>query len=156
MKKIDSHDELQEAIIVLESKQKEDFRSIKKEIIDIGEHMKPVNLIKEGLRQASRSAVVKKGLIVVGASIITGFVLHKLVSNKNVHRVVTSPYNYKSAVSHQLKRASFSLFQYILALTISQNSDKIRQVANRLLTRQKKSNISETNVNGQHTTETQF
>lgn len=155
MEKIDSHDELQAAISVLESKQKEDFSSLKKEFIDLGEHMKPVNLIKEGLRQASNSVVVKRTLIVVGTSIITGFVIHKLVANKSGHRVKTSQYNLKSAVSHQLKQASFSLFQYILAATISQNSDRIRRVANSLLTNQKKKHVPETDAGDSHAAETQ-
>lgn len=156
MEKIDSYDELQAAILALESKQKEDFTNLKKEFIDIGEHLKPVNMIKEGLRQANHSALAKKVMIVVGTSIITGFVLHKLAFNKSDRRVDASQYNYKSAISRHLKHASFSLFQYILAIVISQNSDKIRQVANCLLTRQKKSDVSEAEVSGQHTTQTQF
>lgn len=153
MQKIDTVSELQSAIQVLESRQKEDFNNLKTEFIDLGEHIKPVNLIKEGLNQALHSPVVKRALIVAGTSIVTGFIIHKLVSRKSGYRDNTSQYSFRNTVSRQVKRASFSLFQYVIAAVISQNTDRLKQVATSLLTKPRKKHISETEVSGQNTTE---
>lgn len=150
MQKIDNYNELQSTIQELEKKQKEDFSNLKDEIIDIGENLKPVNLVKEGFNQAFHSPVVKKVLIVAGTSIVTGILVHKLVSGKKSHSNFTSQNNFKNILSRQVKQASFSLFQYVLAAVISQNTDKLKQIANSLLSKKQKEPVHETDMSGQY------
>lgn len=137
MQNIDTKDELQSAIQVLESKQKEDLISLKKELNDFGEQIKPANLIKEGISQISHSPEIKKGLIVLGTGIVSGFVVYKLMTRKGGRSVNYSHSILKDTVSRHVRQASFSLLQYVLAAVISRNSDKIKRVALNLINSQK-------------------
>lgn len=138
MQKIDSVDELQSAIQVLETKQKEDFKSLKKEFIDIGEQIKPSNLLKEGVGQLSRSPEVRKALLVTGTTIITGLIIHRLLSGKITSKANNSTKKMSDTIAHQVKLASFSLMKYVLATVISQNSDRIKQFAYDIIAKQSK------------------
>lgn len=138
MQKIDSVDELQSAIQVLETKQKEDFKSLKKEFIDIGEQIKPSNLLKEGVGQLSRSPEVRKALLVTGTTIITGLIIHRLLSGKKTSKANNSTKKMSDTIAHQVKLASFSLMKYVLATVISQNSDRIKQFAYDIIAKQSK------------------
>ncbi len=137
MQKNDSVSELQSAIQILETKQKEDFLSLKKEFIDIGEQMKPSNLLKEGIGQLSRSSEVRKALLVTGTTIVTGMIIHRLLSGKKGPKSNATTNNISDTIAHQIKLASFSLVKYALATVISQNSDKIKQFAYDLLSKQR-------------------
>ncbi len=138
MQKIDSVDELQSAIQVLETKQKEDFKSLKKEFIDIGEQIKPSNLLKEGVGQLSRSPEVRKALLVTGTTIITGLIIHRLLLGKKTSKANNSTKKMSDTIAHQVKLASFSLMKYVLATVISQNSDRIKQFAYDIIAKQSK------------------
>ena len=138
MQKIDSVDELQSAIQVLETKQKEDFKSLKKEFIDIGEQIKPSNLLKEGVGKLSRSPEVRKALLVTGTTIITGLIIHRLLSGKKTSKANNSTKKMSDTIAHQVKLASFSLMKYVLATVISQNSDRIKQFAYDIIAKQSK------------------
>lgn len=138
MQKIDSVDDLQSAIQVLETKQKEDFKSLKKEFIDIGEQIKPSNLLKEGVGQLSRTPEVRKALLVTGTTIITGLIIHRLLSGKKTSNANNSTNKMSDTISHQVKLASFSLMKYVLATVISQNSDRIKQFAYDFIAKQSK------------------
>lgn len=134
MAKIDSSSELQEAILVLESKQKEDLKRLKKEFEDVKERLKPKNLIKSGISNLKHSPKLRTGLIIGGAALVSFIVLKKISSRKRrkQHQKRMSYYNPPQQQS-KTKKVSGSIIRYILAALLSQNANKIKGLINRLL-----------------------
>ncbi|HLN52981.1 MAG TPA: hypothetical protein VK212_04690 [Lentimicrobium sp.] len=133
MAKIDSASELQEAILVLEAKQKEEMKRLKKEFDDVRERMKPSNLLHEGLNKIKHSASLRKTLIIAGVGIASAFAIKKFSKRRRRHHAMKMKYNYQNPATNQVKRVSGSLIQYILAAIISRNAEKIKSVIYRLL-----------------------
>lgn len=140
MAKIDSSSELQEAILVLESKQKEDLKRLKKEFEDVKERLKPKNLIKSGISNLRHSPKLRTGLIIAGAAIVSIFVIKKISSRKRrkQHEKKMGHYSPQPQQS-QAKKVSGSIVRYILAALLSQNANKIKSLLNRLFTSVKSS-----------------
>lgn len=155
MAKIDSNAELQEAIQVLESKQKEDLKSLKKEFFDVKERLKPKNLVKEGLNKVRHSTTLRNLLIVAGVSILSAVAVKKYKARKRrKQHEKKMQFNYESPASSQAKKISGSLIQYILAAFLSRNADKIKEFIYSLLSRLKTSPSSETPESGDNISST--
>jgi hypothetical protein len=133
MAKIDSNAELQEAIQVLESKQKEDLKSLKKEFFDVKERLKPKNLMKEGLSKVRHSSALRNLLMVAGASILSVVAVKKYKARKRRQHEKKMHVKHDSPASNQAKKISGSLIQYIIAAFLSRNSDKIKDLIYNLL-----------------------
>lgn len=138
MAKKSSASELQEAILVLEAKQQEELKRLRKEFEDVKERVKPKNLINEGFNNFKHSPVLKRTLILAGIGLVSGFAIKKFTNRrKRRHHALKMQYKYESPTSSQVKRVSGSLIQYILAAIISRNSDKIKSLAYRLISNMK-------------------
>lgn len=140
MAKIDSNAELQEAITVLQSKQQEDLKRLKKEFTDVKERLKPSNLIKEGLSKVKHSKGLKTTLLVAGGLILSTIVYKKIKSRKKRKQHEKKVHYYtQNTTSKQghVKKASNDLIRYIIASLLSQNADKIKDLIMRMINRAK-------------------
>lgn len=137
MAKIDSTAELHEAIQVLESKQKEDLKSLKKEFFNVKERIKPKNLLRESLNNLRHSSALRNTLIVAGVSILSAVAIKKFKARKRRHHEKKMQYKYESPASNQAKKISGSLIQYIIAAFLSRNADKIKDLIYSLLSKLK-------------------
>lgn len=142
MAKIDSNAELQEAIQVLESKQKEDLKSLKKEFTDVKDRLKPKNLLKEGFSKISHSSALKTTLIVAGAGLLSFFAIKKIRSRRRKQHAKKMQFQYQYEDQQRkkpskAKKFSGSVIQYILTAFLSANADRFKDLAYRLLSRMK-------------------
>lgn len=136
MSRIDSHAELQEAIQVLESKQKEDLKSLKKEFEDVKERLKPKNLIREGINKVTHSSALRTTLIVAATGILSFLAIKKIRNRRR--RQHEKKMNYQSesrssSTSRQAKKMSGSIIQYVITAILSRYADKIKDVVFSLL-----------------------
>lgn len=135
MAKINPGDELQEAILVLESKQKEDLKQLRKEFEDVIERLKPKNMLKAGVSNLRHSPKLRTALIAGGVGLLSIFALKKITSRRK--RKYNKRIHYNNPATSQVKKVSGSVAKYIIAAIISQNSNKIKDVALGLLNRMK-------------------
>jgi hypothetical protein len=149
MTKVDPNSELQEAILVLESKQKEELKQLKKEFEDVTERMRPQNIVKSGISQLRYSPKIRSTLITAGAGLLTFFLIRKISSGKK-RRINSTKHTFSNPGAHQVKKAAGSLVKYIIAALISQNSDKIRDVAVGLINRIKVTSKTKSTTSSQH------
>ncbi|HLO92554.1 MAG TPA: hypothetical protein VK172_15425 [Lentimicrobium sp.] len=133
MARIDSNAELQEAIQVLESKQKEDLKSLKKEFGVVKERLKPGNLMKEGLKKISHSPALKTTLIVAATGLISFFAFKKLRNRKRRHHEKKMQFTYEVPQRKKSNKFSKSVIQYILTALLSRNADRLKDFVFRLL-----------------------
>jgi len=139
MAKIDSYAELQEAIHVLESKQKEDLKNLKKEFSDVKERLKPKNLMHEGLNRIRHSTALRNTLIATGAAILSIIAIKKVRARRRRHHEKKNNYAYERPAAKQSKQISKSVIRYILTVLVSRYADTIKDVVYSLLNRMKSS-----------------
>lgn len=137
MAKIDSNAELQEAIQVLESKQKEDLKSLKKEFFDVKDRLKPKNLFKEGLNKVRHSTTLRNLLIAAGISIFSIVAVKKYKARRRKQHEKKMQVKYNNPVSNQARKISGSFVQYLITAFLSRNSDKIKDLIYGLLSKLK-------------------
>lgn len=150
MAKIDSNAELNEAILVLESKQQEELKRLKKEFYDVKERLQPKNLIKEGLNKFGKSSTLRNVLILAGVGVASGIAIKKVRSKRRRVHAMKFNYNAPPKQPKQASKISTSIIKYIIAAIISQNSDKIRAFIHRILSRlhsPSPSNVSSSSIN---------
>jgi hypothetical protein len=128
-----SASDLQEAILVLEAKQREELKYLKKEFTDVKERLKPKNLINEGLSKFKHSPGFRRTLVLAGVGLVSGIAIKKFAKRRRSHHAKKIRYMYQSPAANQVQRVSGSLIQYILAAIISRNADKIKSLVYRLL-----------------------
>ncbi len=146
MAKKDSNAELQEAILVLESKQKEELKRLKKEISDVTERLKPKNLLLAGVNKIRHSSALKATLIVAGVGLVSSIVYKKVAaSRRRKHHDMKMNYMRQSQANSQARSISGSLIKYIITAIISQNSSRIKEVVVGLLNKLKTSPDPDTN-----------
>ncbi len=149
MAKVDPNSELQEAILVLESKQKEELKQLKKEFEDVTERMKPQNIVKSGIDQVRSSPKIRSTLITAGAGLLTFVLIRKITSDKRKQANLTK-HTLSNPSARQVKKAAGSVVKYIIAALISQNSNKIRDVAVGLINRIKVSSKGKSTTTSQN------
>lgn len=153
MAKIDSNAELQEAITVLESKQQEDLKRLKKEFNDVKERLQPKNLVREGLNKVKHSEGLKKGLIIASGLLVSAIVVKKVKARKRrKHHDKKVSSNGQSGKPGRVQKASNDLIRYIIASIISQNADKIRDLVVKMLNRAKNRPPKEVHTSAHTTT----
>ncbi|MDP1802951.1 MAG: hypothetical protein Q8L81_16435 [Bacteroidota bacterium] len=81
MNKITSSTELREAILRLEIKQGEDERLLKEEFKSTYERMKPVNIIKNSIKEIVATTNIKENLLKVVISVATNYFLKSSLQN---------------------------------------------------------------------------
>jgi predicted small secreted protein len=133
----DSNAELQEAILVLESKQKEELKRLKKEFTDVKERLKPKNLMLAGLNKIKHSSAIRTVLIVAGVGLASGLIYKKVSSRRRKHHEKKMQYVQQNQASSQVKNISGSLIKYIITAIISQNSARIKEMVMGLLNKLK-------------------
>lgn len=135
METIGSSAELKAAITRLESKQKEDLILLKQELSDVKERLKPKNLLKSGIKNLKDSPKLRTILIIAGVAIVTGVITKKIISKRrrrNQH-YKKMQFQHESFAGRQVKKASGSLIQFLLASILSQNADKIKKMIYQVL-----------------------
>ncbi len=137
MAKKDANAELQEAILVLESKQKEDLKRLKKEFTDVKERLKPKNLLLAGISKIRHSSKMKTALIIAGAGLATAFIYKKVATRRRKHHEKKMNYVHQSQTSNKATNMSGSLIKYIITAIISQNSSRIKELIVGLLNKLK-------------------
>lgn len=148
MAKKDSNAELQEAILVLESKQKEELKGLKKEFIDVKERLKPKNLLLAGVSKIRHSPKLKTALIIAGVGLVSSFVYKKVVARRRKHHDLKMNYMHQSQASSQARNISGSLIKYIITALITQNSERIKDFFVGLMNKIKHTTNSDTRNRG--------
>lgn len=148
MAKIKPGDELHEAILVLESKQKEDLKQVRKEFDDVVDRLKPKNILKTGISNLRHSPKLRTAILAGGVGLISLFTIRKITSARRRKKREQLQY-VNNPASRQVKKVTGSVAKYILAAIISQNSDKIKNVALGLLNRLKTNSTLNKSSRGQ-------
>lgn len=139
MGKIDSYTELQEAIHVLESKQQEDLKNLKKEFSDVKERLKPKNLLHEGINRIRHSTALRNTLIATGVTFLSILAIKKIKARRRRHHEKRNNYAYERPAANHSKQISKSVIRYILTVFVSRYADTIKDVVYSLLNRMKSS-----------------
>ncbi|MBK7475889.1 MAG: hypothetical protein IPN74_19315 [Haliscomenobacter sp.] len=86
MQKINSGSDLSAAIIFLENKHQEESEVLKQKFHLAYESIKPINMIKNTLKEAAGSFDIKENLFITSVGILGGFLTRKYVAgNPNSH-----------------------------------------------------------------------
>ena len=86
MQKINSGSDLRTAIIYLENKHQEESEVLKQKFHLAYESIKPINIIKNTLKEAAGSFDIKENLFITSVGILSGFLTRKYVAgNPNSH-----------------------------------------------------------------------
>lgn len=83
MENINSRKDLKSAILLLEQKKETDIKKLKEEIHLAFESLKPLNLIKNTIREAASSGELKDNLLNTTAGLSAGFLVKKLFIGKS-------------------------------------------------------------------------
>ena len=81
MNKITSSTELREAIFRMEIKQAEDGRLLKQQFVQTYESMKPVNIIKNSIKEFAATPNIKENLFKAGINMAANYFLKSSLAN---------------------------------------------------------------------------
>jgi hypothetical protein len=110
MNKKNSTDALNEAISLLESKQKEELSLIKEQFHLTYESLKPINLIQSTLQEAVASPSIKSNIIANVIGLTAGYVSKKIFVGKS---------------QNPFRKALGTLLQITVTNVVAKNADKI-------------------------------
>lgn len=88
MIKINSTSDLTDAIARLESKQAEELQMMRQQSHLAYESLKPINIIKNTIEDATSSGILKNNLLNTSAGLTTGFLIKKLLIGKSKNPVI--------------------------------------------------------------------
>lgn len=109
---------LKERIAFLEDRQNQETAVLKEQALDTYESIKPVNLLKNTLKDFSSQPTLKGNILDGAISIATGYLTKKLI-------VGTS--------NNPIKKIAGTLFQVAITTLVAKNSSKIKAVGEVLL-----------------------
>lgn len=109
---------LKERIAFLEDRQSQEIAMLKGQALDTYESIKPVNLLKNTLKDFSSQPALKENILDGAIGIATGYLTKKLV-------VGTS--------NNPIKKIAGTLFQVAITTLVAKNSSKIKAVGEVLL-----------------------
>lgn len=118
MNKISPTENLKIRILQLEIQKSVDLAGLKAELISTGENLKPINLLKNGFREAVTSPGMKQSVMGAAAGLATGY-LSKAV-------IVGSSHN-------PVKRMIGSVVQLLISSSIAQHPEIVNKLATGLL-----------------------
>ncbi len=110
MNKKNSTDALNEAISLLESKQKEELNLIKEQFHLTYESLKPINLIQSTLQEATSSPSITHNIIASLIGLTAGYVSKKIFVGKS---------------QNPFRKALGTLLQITVTNVVAKNADKI-------------------------------
>lgn len=105
-------DLLKEEILALEAKKAEDFMALKGEVNNVIENLKPINLIKNTIKEITHFPSLKEGVGKTAIGMATGFIFKKLVFGSSINPI---------------KKIAGSVVQSLLTNFAANNSDKIKE-----------------------------
>lgn len=117
MERIETDDDLQAAIKLLENRKENDLRLLKKEMHNVIEALKPVNLIKSTLKEVTSSPEIRSNLLNTAIGMGTGFVAKKLFIGG----------------SGVISRLLGSLVQRVVSLKVTKNADGIKSAGKNII-----------------------
>jgi len=120
MAKQSAVDSLKESIRLLEIRQAEEGKELKKQFRATYESLKPVNLIKSSIRELSNSSEIKNSILETIISVLTGFITKKMFFRSK---------------SNPLMKMFGSVIQYGITNLIAKNAESIRNVFAELIDR---------------------
>lgn len=136
MDNINSHDELKQAILELESKQAEEAKLLKAQFHEAYSSMQPINILKNTLKQAARSEDLKDKILNTSVGLTTGFALKQL---------------FKGVVSKSpIGRIFGNLLMFGVTNLVAKNPEAIKTMGNKLLNKIRYKPHENLNGNGQH------
>ena len=112
MKKINATEKLNQDIILLKAKRDDEFIALKKQIHTTYESIKPINLIKNAIKDVTALPDIKEGIGKVAIGVASGYLV------KNI--VFRSTYN-------PLKKLAGVALQVLVTNLAAKNSDKIKE-----------------------------
>lgn len=118
MEKLNAEDTLRNAIAQLEDQRSEEGKAIKEQFQVAYESLKPLNLIKSTLKEATASIDLKDNLLNTTIGLAVGFVSKKLFEGKT-----KSPF----------KRLVGSALMFGVTNLISKNPETIKSIGGRLM-----------------------
>ena len=133
MSKTDLSAGLSEAILVLEIRQAEEAKQLKKHFLLLQESIKPINLIKNTFKNITESRDLKENVISNSVGLATGFVTKKL---------------FVGASHNPLKKLLGTIIMFGITNIISKNAGTIKSVGGMVL--KKLISRSGKNTNGTH------
>ena len=83
MEKIITLEDLKNRITFLETKREDEAANIKIQLLETYEGLKPINLIKKVINEATSSDVIKSSLITTGVGLVAGFFSKKAVEGES-------------------------------------------------------------------------
>ncbi len=104
---------LRESIFLLEKKQAEHASLLKDQFKITSESLKPINLIKNSIKDFVESSEIKEDLLKTALSIAAGYVSKKLIIGSS---------------QNSFKNMAGSLLQLLITSIVSKNSDEIKSV----------------------------
>lgn len=118
MGKITSVNELRESILLLEIKQAEDARLLKEQFMVTYESMKPINLIKNSIKDYLTSPDLKENILKTTLSLVAGYLSKKVVVG---------------STANPLKQLLGTFLQLGVTSMVSKNSDGIKSMVTNLM-----------------------
>lgn len=109
---------LKERIAFLEDRQRQEIAMLKEQALDTYESIKPVNLLKNTLKDFTSQPELKENIFDGVAGIATGYLSKKLLIG---------------ASDNPLKKVVGTLFQVAITTLVAKNSSKIKAVGEVLL-----------------------
>jgi hypothetical protein len=79
MERIENDEDLQTAIFMLEARKENELRILKKQLREVSECLKPINIIKNTIKDAVSSPELQGNLIGSAIGMGTGFIAKKLI-----------------------------------------------------------------------------
>ncbi len=79
MKKLPSNDSLNEAIALLEMKRDKELMELKQQLEKVGESLKPINIIKDTLKEIKSSPDIKDGIGKTVVGVASGFLVKNIL-----------------------------------------------------------------------------
>jgi len=83
MEKIITSEDLRNRITFLETKRDDEAANIKIQLLETYEGLKPINLIKKVINEATSSDVIKSSLLTTGVGLVAGFLSKKAVEGES-------------------------------------------------------------------------
>jgi hypothetical protein len=81
-------DTLKEAIKALEVRQEEDEKQLRAELFNVYENLKPINIIKNIVRDAANTDSLKHDIINTVTSLVSGFISKKIIIGRSNNPLV--------------------------------------------------------------------
>jgi hypothetical protein len=117
MKKLNETDALNELIFITEQQYYTDFRLLKEQFHTAYESVKPINLIKNLVREVTVSPEIKEDILGNVLGLVTGFVSKKIMIDEK---------------DSTFKKVIGTIFQFAVANIVSKHSANIKAVGTAL------------------------